>query len=427
MEQAKRVMICLATGASIALVVYLLSQSILYYPFVLVQRVVDDSHFSRRFRLTEVSAVVDDRIVIVDVDDATLRRLGNQWRYWPRRHFANVIGALSRDGARLVFLDILFTEGGNTRDNQALADSARSAGNVIAGYYVNLDWQSRYRHPENTVRRENFLDPGEDSAEQVEFLASDRVTFSYRELVRASAEVGYANYQPDFDGVLRHVPLFLEYQQWTIPSASLQVWLRLGGMHYSAARIGRNGVAVGNARIPADHHSFMRINYRGLKNAYQWVSFVDVLNGMVPPGTFAGKIVMIGSSSERLGDIKRIPGGRLIPGVEVHAAALSTMLSESYLGTLPAYLLFLLNLFLGALAGVLFRFTNPLRGGLMLVILIPLMLYAAAVFCFTQCNLLLNTTIPTLSILGTYLFVAFYLYCRRNAGADAAGPSCQAP
>jgi adenylate cyclase len=418
-ERFKRIRVCIGTGATIALVIYLLSQTILYYPFLLVQSLVDDSHFARQFRRSEASAAVDDRIVIVDIDNTSLRRLGTQWRLWPRRYFAEVIGALNRDGADLIFLDILFTEGGRRSENQAFSDSVLAAGNVVSGYYVNLDRQSRYRRPDSSVRHEYFLSrPNETIADRIDFLESDRVTFSYRELVRASVELGYANYQPDFDGVLRHVPIFLEYQQWTIPSASLQLLLRLEGEHYSAARITPDAVVVGDTRIPTDRHAFMRINYTGLKNAYRWISFADVLHGAVPPGTFDGKIVMIGSSSERLGDIKRIPGDRFIPGVEVHAAALSTMLTENYLSTLPDNVFFFLNLLLGALAAALFRYTKPLRGGLLAVVLTPLVLYTAAMVCFSRFNILLNTTTPTVIILATYLFVAFYLYCKRNMAGE---------
>jgi len=415
MKQVKRVLVCVMTGAVIAFIVYTFSQTLLYYPFLVLQSVVDDSHFTRQFAMQEASGIRDDRIVIVDIDDMSLRRLGNRMTLWPRQYFADVIGTLSRDGARLIFLDILFTEGGRPAGNEAFADSVRRAGNVISGYYVNLEWRSLYRRPGNSVRNERFMRlPNGDVPEQVQFLESDRVTFSYRELVRASANIGYANYQPDFDGVLRHIPVFLEYQQWVIPSASLQVWLQLEGRHYSEADILPDAVVIGDMRIPTDRHAFMRINYTGLEDVYRHVSFADVLRGMVEPGTFTGKIVLIGSSSARLGDIKRIPGKRQIPGVEVHAAALSTMLSQNYLRSLPGNVIFLVNLVLGMCTAILFRYVNPLRAGLLSAILVPLLLYVTAMFCFSLFDLLLNTTIPTVTILVTYVFVAFYLYCRSN-------------
>ena len=214
------------------------NRTLLYYPFLVLQSVVDDSHFTREFAMQETSGIRDDRIVIVDIDDLSLRRLGNQMTLWPRQYFGDVIGSLARDGARLIFLDILFAEGGRPEGNEAFADSVRRAGNVISGYYVNLDWRSLYRRPGNSVRNDRFMRlPNGDLPEQVEFLESDRVTFSYRELVRASANIGYANYQPDFDGILRHIPVFLEYQQWVIPSSSLQIWLQFVGRPLSTVGI----------------------------------------------------------------------------------------------------------------------------------------------------------------------------------------------
>ena len=93
-------------------------------------------------------------------------------------------------------------------------------------------------------------------------------------------------------------------------------------------------------------------------------------------------------------------------------------MSDGKLNCVNSIEIFLINLVLGMCTAILFRYANPLRTGLLFAILIPLVLYMTAMFCFSTFSILLNTTIPTTTILVTYVFVAFYLYCRRNIAGE---------
>ena len=64
------------------------------------------------------------------------------------------------------------------------------------------------------------------------------------------------------------------------------------------------------------------------KNKY--VSAKDVLAGTVDPKKIRGKLAIIGTSAVGLLDIKTVPTERFIPGVEIHAQLIESVLTQSF-------------------------------------------------------------------------------------------------
>ena len=374
-----------------------------YYPFLYIQNRVDDCHFKLRFAVKGFDGHITDQIVIVDIDDRSLEKLGDFRRFWPRLYFGRVIGNLKRDGARLIFLDVLLKGVDSYTDNKVLADSLKSAGNVISGFYVNLDSRSKQQHPSDSVYNESFSHLfGSQASEKVDFLISEQIAFSYHDLIMSSERIGFTNYLPDPDGIIRHIPLYIMHKKLLFHSASLEMWQNLRGYNFNDARITVNGIHFGETVIPADRHCFMRINYQGTEDVYRYVSFVDILNGNFEDGIFKDKVVMIGSSSPKLNDIKKIPGNGALPGVEVHAASLSTLLNEDFLNVISGNVTLILTLLCGIFSSLFFSFTHPVKSGLPFVIGVLILLYLYAVYSFLYMLLLINITIPSCAIILLY-------------------------
>jgi len=396
-------------GIAVAVLIYAASQTVLYWPFLRIQNKIDDTHFIIRNMLGGPAEAEKDGIVIVDIDDRTTKSIGRiKSRRWPRRHMAKVIGNLKRDGARLIFLDIIFE--GITRDNVELADSVRSAGNVIAGYYFKLDEPSRKRRPLDPVLNEDFVSGFSDRADGRgnRFIRAKGVVFPFPHLRHSVRALGFTNYILDPDGILRHIPLYIVYGAYggkgsaASASASLQMWLFLNGISHRGAVISPKGVRFGDRFIPTDRHCFMRLNFKSPEPVYPYVSFIDVLKGDYAPGTFRDKIVMIGSSSEKIGDLERVPGGGNLPGVEIHAAALSTLMNGNFLRVVSGNVVFMISVVCGAFSGLVFNRFHPAAVGLPAAVGVPSVLYAAAVYLFVRHSLLLNVSVPS--------FVVFFLF-----------------
>ncbi len=408
----KRVVKQIIFGFVVAFIIYTASQTLLYYPILYAQNFIDDSHFKRRFWVKGALGHDTSQIVIVDIDDRSMNELGDFNSFWSRRNLGEVIENLKRDGARIIFLDAVFREGGDHLDNKFLVDSIRIAGNVFSGFFLSMDSLSSNIKPRDTVSNDRFPLGWYDyvSPDRVNFLKSKQIDFSFHELIMSSERIGFTNCMPDRDGVLRHIPLFMSYRQLLYPSASLQMWLYTRGLHSSEAKISPQGISLGNTFIPADKHSFMRINYQcSGKRIFKYISFVDILNRNFMTGTFYNKIVMVGSSSPRLNDIKKIPGNNFIPGVEMHASALTTLLNEDFLRILPGNVIFILTILCGILSSLFFSFVHSLRKEFLFALGIPLLLYVYSVYSFIFHSFLINITTPSLVIIFLYIIKTYPL------------------
>ncbi|MEE2746425.1 MAG: adenylate/guanylate cyclase domain-containing protein [Pseudomonadota bacterium] len=63
----------------------------------------------------------------------------------------------------------------------------------------------------------------------------------------------------------------------------------------------------------------------------KYVSAKDVLSGKVDPKRIRGKLALLGTSATGLLDIKTVPTERFIPGVEVHAQLIESVLTRQFL------------------------------------------------------------------------------------------------
>src|SRR5919197_231570 len=81
-----------------------------------------------RFQARESHRPAD--LVVVAIDDVTFSDLRRQWPF-PRRLHAQAIDRLRAAGARTIVYDVQFTEPTTERDDLALYDAVRYAGNVV--------------------------------------------------------------------------------------------------------------------------------------------------------------------------------------------------------------------------------------------------------------------------------------------------------
>jgi CHASE2 domain-containing sensor protein len=68
------------------------------------------------------------------------------------------------------------------------------------------------------------------------------------------------------------------------------------------------------------------IDYPGPTGTVPQLSYIDVLHGRFAPAQVAGRIVIVGPTATVLGDTHRVPVDSTMPGVEIHAAEMSTAL-----------------------------------------------------------------------------------------------------
>ncbi len=154
----------------------------------------------------------------------------------------------------------------------------------------------------------------------------------------AAAGVAFGDVPMDEDGAVRR--MFLRVTTSDYKALSLPVALAdfASGQHL---RPGGDGfLFFGSAKLPlaGTHPDTAWIHFR--RPAPKRVISVDtLLSGGFDPSIFAGKIVLVGQSSEMGKDLFRapvkIPGRDLLSGAEIHAAAVASLLSHNFLSNMP--------------------------------------------------------------------------------------------
>ena len=353
-----------------------------------------------------------DRIVIIDVDERSLAAVG-QWP-WRRDVIGDLITRLRDLGAAVVALDIVFAEpdrfdSGGVRPDAALAESLRG-GRVVLGYAMTFDGTHHasrecVRHPIGVA----IVQPAEDVLGEPFFHATGAVC-NLESLSDAAAASGFLNAAPDPDGILRRVPVLVEYEGRVYPSLSLAAVEAATGGRASALKVSNvNNAALiltprpgGSDRaVPLDGKSNMLLRYRGAKRTFQYYSAADVLAGRANPRTFANKIVFVGTTALGTREVVATPLDTLFAGVEVHATAADNLLQGDFLMR-PEHRVALetqLVIGVGTLAALLF-----LRFGLVWGLLASVagggLLWGTSYFMLSANGMFVSPLYPTLGVSG---------------------------
>ena len=306
-----------------------------------------------------------DRIVIVDVDERSLATIG-QWP-WRRDVIGRLIGRLRDLGAAVVALDIVFAEperfdGTGVTPDQALAETLRE-GRVVLGYAMTFDGSHHaartcVHHPLGLA----IVSPGDEQASDPFFHATGAVC-NLESLSQAAGVSGFMNAVPDQDGILRRVPMLVEYDGRVYPALSLAAVSMATGARPAAIRVANVTsaellVSDGSQErsVALDGKSNLLVRYRGVKRTFPYVSAADVLGGQVGSETFAHKIAFVGTTALGTREVVATPLDTLFAGVEVQATAADNLLQQDSLSR-PEHRVALetqLVIGLGAIAGLLF-------------------------------------------------------------------------
>jgi adenylate cyclase len=266
-----------------------------------------------RFSIRGAEAPPRD-IALVRIDDVTFNELQIRWPFRRTWH-ARVIDRLKADGAKVIAYDVQFTEPSeNPDDDTALLDSVAEAGNVVLAT------------TEVGPNGETGVFGGDDVVRDVR------------------ARVGMALFDEDPGGYFRRV----QYEITKLRTFAV----------VAAER------ATGRPVDPAEFDRTAWIDFHGPVGTIPAASFSRVARGQTPRGFFRDKIVVIGPWAPSLQDIHPVSFGEdLMPGPEIQANAISTVLRGLPLKSAPDWLDVLAIVVLGMLAplsGLVFSFRGTL-------------------------------------------------------------------
>ena len=290
--------------------------------------------------------------VVVDIDDISLSAAG-QWP-WPRYRIAALIQAVADAEPAAIGLDILFSEPDRTslkniqssfkRDfglnltflgaPPGLSDNDGYLGQVLSGSGTDVVG-AFYFYFDHSGKEGTLAPPAFHISGRTDLLSlndAPGVLGNIDEIAAGLKFSGFINSQPDRDGMLRRMPLLIQYQGALYPHISLATFMRSLGVDSARIEADRNGpvIHVGSHRIPIDKKGFALLRFNGGSYLYNAVSAVDVLNGASQKAGLKDKIVFVGSSAAALNDLHSTIFDSQFPGLKMQAVTVDNMANDDF-------------------------------------------------------------------------------------------------
>ncbi len=322
---------------------------------------------------------VGQEIAIVAIDEDSISALG-RWP-WPRDRMAQAVDVLSEAGAKVIGLDIVFTDPEKnpaTEDlkkiksqldatalelaakkvppetfqpvldaiQQAesrldtdgkLAGSLGLSGNVVLPLYfmIGTPMGNPPEPPQGIVKYfitqvENPTDKGAAAVVEAVEIKPPLEVFA-----KEAKGLGHLNIKPDRDGVYRSQLMLVDYGGGHyFPSFATQVVAAYYNLKPSDVRVRLGGgILMGKVTVPTDPSFQMLVNYHYLsdKPAFPTYSISDVMNQKIQAGAFKDKIVLVGLTAAGLGEQVATPVAARLPQPEVVGNAVENIIHQNFL------------------------------------------------------------------------------------------------
>ena len=396
-----------------------------------------------RVRTFDMFQRIDPRIkkvhpvTIVDIDEQSLAKLG-QWP-WPRTTIADMVVNLTNLGAVVIGFDVMFSEPDRlnpdaaartmryldevTRaklrelpsNDQVLSESIRRSRVVIG----ETGLAEVIAEPDESLPLTGIATLGEN-IEPLSYLHEfPGLLRNVPVLEKAAAGRGLLTIVQEPDGIVRRVPMVLKAQGNPIPSLSLEILRIVTGtptILMKANGAGIQSLKLKGLEIPTDNHAQLWVHFaRQDRNHMIYVSAADVVANRVAPDKIKGKLVLIGTSAVGLNDIKTTPVSPGMPGVEIHAQILESVLTGATLSRASTAIVW--EFIAAILAGLFVIAFAPNMGPARLVgvgALFATGLIGSSWYYYQFHRELVDFTYPLLSTTAIYLTLIFSSFVREQ-------------
>jgi len=371
-----------------------------------------------RFSLRGPLPGQDTSIVIITIDDQSDESTTHPWP-WPRYYYAHLIRNLQKAGAAVIGIDVIFDsdDAFNPASDDSLARVLAQSDNVVLAGKLLVSKTQNYISPVRPVKK--FIENG--------------------------TPWGIVAVESDVDGFYRRYQLTRDTEDTTYTSFAGHVLSQY--LKADSVTSDNRQYFLGRYRIPKFDSNSMLVNFRGPAFSYPHYSFDNVVDdaafdlredydvdafddagdaeqaippGLLYSGELKGKVVLVGATMDELHDNFPTPFLDFtnndnqqvraeMPGVEIHANAISTILNRRFIRLLPWYL----ELFILALTALMtFIYTRYFSGALSAVFTFLNFVFgvAFAAYMFISFNLVIKIVSPMFTLGLSYSAYMVYHY-----------------
>ncbi|MBT3766981.1 MAG: adenylate/guanylate cyclase domain-containing protein [Rhodospirillales bacterium] len=404
-------------------------------------------------------------IAIVQIDEKSIQELG-RWP-WSRQIFATIVNHLHNNDAKLIVLDLLFSEtqgslnlspieklrqsfeSDNTiaaregiqkldevmrtvksfddqlNPDNLLSIAINNAGNVLLPYSFGFLENNNEFNKTDSSSLEKFK---ESSFKTVRYIDGQKPNFGLiakdvlppiSVLTNSALTMGHVNVALDADGVNRYSYPVIRYRDEYYPSLSLQVARKFLGYGPEEMRVEFNeGIQLGKIWIPTDDSMRLITNFHGPNKTFPIYSVVDVLAGRIPKSAFAGKIILLGASAVGVVDSFVTPFSAVLTGTERLATVIDNILNQE--SVLRRNFMWMVEITIALIGSVLLGLASARLSPyyLSLFALSLGLIYAASnALAFSYGNVWLNLMLPLMTWITAYSCIMIFRFFTQERDA----------
>ena len=359
------------------------------------------------------------KVALVVIDDDSLENLSQKYGFWPwnREAYADIVNYLEKDGADSVFLDFMFLgfQQGNEAKDWKFINEVKKHDNVYIS--MNFDYRENETKTDLPLKWAANLDNKSTSIDFSDF-AFTNVRNIMPELLDATKNVVFINFQRDDDGISRRAPSFFTYKEKYYPYAALKLaqdYMFKHGIIKSEKFVitPDNYLVMDNKKVKLDKDGYVTVNWHN-KSDVDEVPFWKVVNGEVEKGYFKDKIVAVGASAVSLADTKNTPLETNLPGVKFHTTYINNILNDNVIIPVDFKFNFLLSFVFVLLTSILiFKVHSNLINALSVAGLIVGYTLVSLV-ALGGFNIWIDFAYPVFLILATYTIVYVIKFIRKS-------------
>lgn len=391
-------------------------------------REIESKTFDVRQKIISKDKKVSKDIVIIHIDDASLEYLLEKQGEWPfpRKFYAQIVDYLEEQNPKSIVFDLMFIKSlkNNPKSDKKLSDVFKKYDNVFAS--INFDSQSaEVREPINLppYMRIKITNNSNLNLENQSLLFSNCRPI-LQQIIDNTSNIGHINAIRQHDGIIREVPLFINYKEDFYPHLALKVAMHYLDIDDNELIIDENkNIIFADKKIPLTYLGTSILNWYGEsgrnENAktFRYIPLWEIVQKMengISDETLEGKILYIGTSATSLYDIKSVPTEHHLPGVESHATIVNNIIDNNFIKKVSFETDVLMCILLGVIIGYIVITLNSTFFTFLMSVLTGVSYFVLSLFLMKNYNIWIGLVMPLLSMVFVYTITYIIKYILKS-------------
>lgn len=302
----------------------------------------EDRFYDVRMRKTLNKKAWDKRLVLADIDDYSLNKLGQ----WPvnRKTWTTMVNKLKHFGAKVIAFDVFFAE--ETKQCNGFSPDtgmAKSFNNfqqipqnkIILPYSLYTTHSEHFKEIPDELY-DNMITSTEAKGVSFKLSPISKSVYPIQVLLNEEPALGHIGAKADSDGIIRHYKLIANIDTFNFPSFALSAY-----EHYTGDKTKikmdlyeEHKLTSEKGTIDLNHRGETKIRWSGGTNVFPRVPIYDIVSAKDDDKAmfkkFNNTIVFVASTAFGAHDLRHTPVDPFLPGVYAHMNMTKMLLEANF-------------------------------------------------------------------------------------------------